>query len=337
MDSAIGIGTTFDYSIPLEPMFEMIARAGFRATTLGAGNVPHSGYDTEDGRKRIRELTARYGLRVDSVHAPFGAQCDISLPDVEVAGMSLDAEIRREDAETRGRGDAGISVSPLESGPQTTILTCPVPQSPPAAPEPGNQSRHTRRAISPERRAAIDRVRNAIGAAEAIGSGIVILHVTDRFPPEETRARISAVKDSLKELIPYAMKKGIQLAAENLPSALAMQVFHAALEDQPGLGVCYDSSHARISGDGFDVLQRYRERVIALHISDNRGKNDDHMLPFEGVIEWPEFAQYLGRLPQIGILMLEVEVRESAFRDSQEFLAQAAARAKRLIWLATQK
>jgi sugar phosphate isomerase/epimerase len=287
----IGVGTTFDYSIPLEPMFEMIAQAGFSATTLGAGNIPHSGYDTEDGRKRVRELAARYGLRIDSVHAPFGAQCDIS------DGPAND-ERRASSVERRTTDD-------------------------------GQRTTHDG--------SAIDRVRNAIDAAEAIGSGIVILHVTDRFLAEETRARIGAVKTSLKELIPYAMKKGVQLAAENLPSALAMQVFHAALEGEPSLGVCYDSSHARIAGDGFDVLQRYRDRVIALHISDNRGQNDDHMLPFEGVIEWPEFAHYLGRLPRISILMLEVEVRESAFRDSQEFLAQAAARAKRLIWLASQQ
>ena len=291
MELTIGIGTTFDYSIPLEPMLNMIARAGFHAITIGAGDIPHSGYDSIEGRDRIRSLAAASDLVVNSVHAPFGPECDVSTPDERTSGPPPQAE-----ADEGGR-HAGL---PLRRRPSIARLQ------------------------------AIERVKVAVDAASALGSKVVIVHLTDRFEASETRERIGAVRESLSELLPYARERGVRLAAENLPSLLGMQVFEVALEEFPELGVCYDSSHALLSGSSFGVLQRFRERVVELHISDNRGKLDDHVLPFEGVFEWEEFTHHLSYLPLVHVMMLEVEVRESEFKDTEEFLRQAALRARRL-------
>jgi hypothetical protein len=321
----IGIGTTFDYSIAFAAMCPMIARAGFRAITIGGGDVAHSGYHTEPGRQRIRQAVQEAGLAIDSIHAPFGPECDISLPDEKApvppttAGPLLPTPARSEAPPEPAQ--AGTTVP---AGDRVGTLG---PATPDAAP--------TRTVYRPSagRLEAIARVKNAIDAATALDSQIVIIHPTGKFAPAETRARIHALKDSMSELIPYAAHRNVRLAVENLPSLLEMQVFEAILEEVPQLGVCYDSSHAHLSGNTFGVLQRHKERIVALHISDSDGRSDQHLLPFEGAIEWQEFAYYFVKLLHINTFTLEVEVRESAFKDTKEFLVQAFQRAQQVLSL----
>jgi len=309
-----GIGTTFDYSIPFEHMIPMLARAGFSYITLGGGNIAHSGYDTEEGRAAILRTVQAAGIAIDSVHAPFGQDCDISVPDVRIEIPSQ--------AQPDVRQDTGAVIAPgAVNGAERTQETSPVVPASPA----------TRRlSAAPERLEAVASVRKAIDACAALGARTVVIHPTDRFPVEQTRSRIQALRDSLRELLAFANRQGVRLALENMPSLVEMQVFDSVLEEFPDLGVCYDTSHAQLSGNTFGILQRYQDRIITTHISDNLGREDDHMLPYEGVIEWDEFAYYFGRVKQLQCFMLEVEVRRSRFKDTREFLDQALRRAQRL-------
>jgi sugar phosphate isomerase/epimerase len=319
---AIGIGTTFDYGLPFESMCRMIAKAGFRAITIGGGDIAHSGYDTEEGRAMIQAATAKCELRIDSVHAPFGPDADLSVPDIRTeveqsVPTSNELDAGRGDVQPPGTSGSAPPADALAAGEQPSVT----------GPKFSYKS-------AEQRLQAVDRVKMAIDAASALGSEIVIVHSCDRFPAEETRARINAAKDSLKQLVLYAAERKVRLALENLASPLSMQVFETVLEHLPELGVCYDTSHAQVAGDTFGVIGRHHERIIAVHLSDNRGLKDDHMLPFEGVLPWEEFAYYLPRLRNLDCFMLEVEIRESAFKDRGEFLAEAYRRAKQVLELA---
>lgn len=312
----IGIGTTFDYSLPFEPMCRMISAAGFQAITIGGGDIGHSGYDTEIGRDAMLELTRRHKLRIDSLHAPFGPETDISVPDVRE-----EARFNREGADI----PKGAPPTEPEFGPDASVTAPILPVAPgPAMP------RYT---CKPDERRlyAIGRAKMSIDAAVALGAGIVIVHPTDCFAAGETRARISAVKDSFKELVRYAAARNVRLAAENLASPLSTQVLEVLLEQLPELGICYDSSHAQLAGDAFGIFGRHHDRIIAVHLSDNLGFEDDHMLPFEGILPWDEFAYYLPRLNNLKCLMFEVEIRRSAFKDRGEFLAEAFRRARQVL------
>lgn len=299
-----GIGTTFDYSIPFEPMCKIIARAGFKAISIGAGNIAHSGYDNEIGRRQIAEAVRANGLVVDSIHAPFGASADISIPDDRVTVEQRNPE-------------QGPNSSP--AGEDRNVPN----------PPDENPWRITYRP-SPPRLSAVARIKNAIDAAESLSAKIVIVHAADQFPAHETRERLLSARTSLKELAQYAQRHSVRIALENMPSLVAMQVFDALLDELPELGVCYDSSHAHLSGDTFGVLRRYRDRIIATHISDNDGTADQHRLPYEGTIDWHEFSLCFERVKNTDVFMLEVETRESVFKDTQEFLEQALRRARKL-------
>jgi len=346
----IGIGTTFDYSLLFAPMCRMIAEAGFRAITVGGGNIAHSGYDTEEGRLQMLDATRAHNLRIDSVHAPFGAEADLSEGDVrteipkqtaEKAGNAErndDVRMTSDDCGT-ARGEVeepGVDIQPLANDDAARNLEgrhTGLPQ--PATLRPLQPSPKFSYKPAEQRLQAIARVKMAIDAASALGSGIVVVHPGDRFAAEETRARISAARDSFKQLMKYAAERNVRLAVENLASPLSMQVFEAVLEQLPELGVCYDTSHAQVAGDTFGVMGRYQDRIIAVHLSDNRGLKDDHLLPFEGMLPWEEFAYYFPRMKNLGCFMLEVEIRESAFKDRGEFLAEAYRRAKQVLEMAS--
>jgi sugar phosphate isomerase/epimerase len=88
MELAPAIGTTFDYSIPLDIMLGLVHEAGFDYISLGM-NLEHSNYHTPDGRKNIKSLLSRYDLKLDSIHANY---------------IHEDADIASQDEDIRKRG-----------------------------------------------------------------------------------------------------------------------------------------------------------------------------------------------------------------------------------------
>ena len=55
----------------------------------------------------------------------------------------------------------------------------------------------------------------------------------------------------------------------------------------PQVGICMDFGHAFIMGDLVDSIEAVSGHLITTHIHDNDGTRDDHLVPFDGAIEWP--------------------------------------------------
>ncbi len=65
--------------------------------------------------------------------------------------------------------------------------------------------------------------------------------------------------------------------------------------------ICYDTGHGRLQGP----LARL-DGIGALHLSDNNGNSDEHLWPFDGVINWPEIVTELVRSGFEGPMVFEV-------------------------------
>lgn len=72
---------------------------------------------------------------------------------------------------------------------------------------------------------------------------------------------------------------------------------------------CLDTGHAMLSGNGDPaaMARTLGSRLKLLHIHDNDGKRDKHLLPFEGIIDWQSFAKALSDIAYDGILSLEIK------------------------------
>jgi sugar phosphate isomerase/epimerase len=123
----------------------------------------------------------------------------------------------------------------------------------------------------------------------------------------DTRA---AARRSLEELQRAAAPLGVRIAVEVIPNELsrAGSLVHFVEEDLEGstAGICLDFGHAHLDGDLVDAIETVSEHLIATHVHDNRGRNDDHLLPFEGTIDWPGALTAVQKVGYEGTLMLEI-------------------------------
>ncbi|MFH2057040.1 MAG: sugar phosphate isomerase/epimerase family protein [bacterium] len=180
------------------------------------------------------------------------------------------------------------------------------------------------------RMAAVCRVALAMAAAVELNAGIVILHLC-YHAPRDYEQDLQSLLDSLDVLIESAENMGIKLAAENLVTEPSHTFLAESLAtfDSKHYGLCYDSSHAQLTGrQPLEWLERFGDRLLAVHLSDNDGQQDRHWLPFTGIVDWKALTNTLRDNDFSGSLLLEVENREGT--PTPEFLRQAADSAMRL-------
>ena len=100
----------------------------------------------------------------------------------------------------------------------------------------------------------------------------------------------SAVRRSLDVIVPSAADRGIQVALEvqtnglSTPDALVALIEDAA--DWGTAGICLDVGHARLLGDPVDAIETASGHIVASHVHDTRGSRDDHLVPYDGSIDW---------------------------------------------------
>ena len=134
------------------------------------------------------------------------------------------------------------------------------------------------------------------------------------------------------EIANKAEAKGINVAVENLRETNLHAAYVLEKIDAPRLGFCYDSGHwnaCKDKSDEFDLFARFGHRLMALHLNDNHGVADDHLLPFNGTVDWPATMQKIAQTGYQGPTALEFNILMEGL-TAEEFLAQAYARAKKL-------
>ncbi|HET6959231.1 MAG TPA: sugar phosphate isomerase/epimerase family protein [Vicinamibacterales bacterium] len=175
----------------------------------------------------------------------------------------------------------------------------------------------------PETRAyTIGECEHALHIARRIPTAVFVAHLgvprTQRSPNGDSRA---AARRSVEELVRIAEPLGVKIALEVIPNELsrAASIVHFIEEDFDGVGICLDIGHAHLDGDVIDAVETVSEHLIATHLHDNAGRNDDHLVPFEGTIDWPGALLAVQKIGYDGPFMLEVVPKGS----TKETLARA--------------
>lgn len=141
------------------------------------------------------------------------------------------------------------------------------------------------------RSAAVEETRAALDMARTLRVDTLVVHLG--LPEHVATADdndAAAARSSLDLLMPYAGDRGVQVALEvqtnrlSTPDALVGLIEDAA--DWPVTGICMDTGHARLLGDPADAIESASGHIIATHVNDNRGSRDDHLVPYDGSIDW---------------------------------------------------
>ena len=110
------------------------------------------------------------------------------------------------------------------------------------------------------------------------------------------------------------------------------------------LGITLDTGHANIDeARGLDRMERFKARLLALHLNDNDGAGDLHQPTFYGTVDWERVAglvassAYSGRPASFELIMRhtpffvpDVPFAEQPEKNLKAFLADARERCLRV-------
>ena len=168
-----------------------------------------------------------------------------------------------------------------------------------------------------ERDAAIAETERALHIARRIPFRNLIVHLgrprTEGIAGGTNR---DAAKRSLEALSAAAEPLGVRIAVEIIPNDLSRASSLAQLLDReierPNVGICLDAGHTRIDhpgGDVADAVELVSGHLFSVDLHDNRGRSDDHLVPFEGVIDWASTLTTLRKVGYDGALTFEPALR----------------------------
>src|ERR1700751_3597164 len=177
----------------------------------------------------------------------------------------------------------------------------------------------------------VDEIKRAIEIAEIVPFRYLIQHVGVSGQEFDDR-RIESAFSSLEEIKVFAGQRGVEVLIENTPNGLssAERLNGLLAETHLNLGYCFDIGHAHMTGRLEEEFELMKSRIRSTHIHDNNGRDDQHLFPGQGTIDWSRAMQLLtsktGQYP----LMLELREPpdmahpiEEAKRAADDLLARA--------------
>ena len=158
----------------------------------------------------------------------------------------------------------------------------------------------------------LDAYRRAIRVSQALGADILLTHdidIPDAKDPLHTEKR-GALLMNLKDIAVYAGHRNIRIAVENLvygyhrvPTRLVALVEELGQEN---IGICIDTGHRNPSGNPAQAILTVGKHLFTTHIHDNDGKQDEHLLPTRGNIDWSGVMQALQEINYPGVFVYEL-------------------------------
>ena len=152
-------------------------------------------------------------------------------------------------------------------------------------------------------------VLRAMEVAGFLGSDLVVVHGPGTLGESGPEA-IEHFMQSLLSLHEASSRTNVRVGLENVMTPdSSVQSLVSILNEfhSDRIGLCVDVGHLNIEGDVIDGLERSRNWLLSVHISDNHGSSDEHLVPGKGEIDWPRVVEILEMMPRLNHRVLEVQ------------------------------
>lgn len=150
----------------------------------------------------------------------------------------------------------------------------------------------------------------------------MVVHPIHHLPYKQNKAEIWDLnREYYARLKPHAQQHGVKIALENMfgedkkrrclvedmfSNPYEFSEFYDELDDQENFICLIDTGHSGIVGeDPSETIRVMGHRVKGLHFSDNMHYSDDHLIPFQGLINWHEIMITLAEIGYEGDLTFE--------------------------------
>lgn len=131
----------------------------------------------------------------------------------------------------------------------------------------------------------------------------------DDFDPKQF-TRINY--DFFRALLPFAKENGVTICFENMPMKnLSISTPEKTLEfvrliDDENFKMCLDTGHSMVFGiQPTEAVRMAKSDMKVMHVHDNHGKYDEHLLPYCGIVDWADYRRALDEIGFDGVFSLE--------------------------------
>ena len=164
-----------------------------------------------------------------------------------------------------------------------------------------------------QRQASIEAVLRAVDTLVAMEGQVLVLH-PGATPSDimSSAQQLALSRESIAAVAAYCASQGVIVALENPPpyelagATVEMQALYRHFAPNPTLQACFDTGHAHITPEGVMSIMEIPKDILLVHLSDNAGESDDHLMPGSGTIAWGEFFNLLRQRDFDACLMLEL-------------------------------
>ena len=157
------------------------------------------------------------------------------------------------------------------------------------------------------RMAMVDEIKRALEIAELIPFQYLIQHLGVQGE-EYNEHKLDSAFSSLDEIRVFASQRGVEVLLENTPNAMssATRLNSFLAQTHLNLNYCFDVGHAHMLGSIETEFELMKERIRSTHVHDNDGRDDQHLFPTLGTVNWQKTMQLLGSRASQYPVMLEL-------------------------------
>ena len=164
----------------------------------------------------------------------------------------------------------------------------------------------------------------SVKCAGTLGAKFTVVHPVWRVNweiIEDAEEFIKINTEAIKPWLETAESSGVTILSENLlwgaskdPKIIAELVKSVGSDN---FGWCYDTGHANIFGYKPDILKECVAVPLSLHMQDNSGKGDEHLIPGDGTVDWDLLVSTLKDIGYPGDCVLEAHHQSLDTPDSE--------------------
>lgn len=166
-----------------------------------------------------------------------------------------------------------------------------------------------------------------------LGIPHMVVHPVHHLPYRANKKTIWELNTEYYQLLqPYAKQFSVKVSLENMfgedkrrgcfcedmfsnPAEYAE--FFDMLDDSEAFTCCVDTGHSGIVGENAgETIRILGKRVHALHLNDNKFRDDGHLIPFQGDIDWEDVMKALAEVGYDGDFTFEALHLYENFNDS---------------------
>ncbi|TDF93800.1 sugar phosphate isomerase/epimerase family protein [Paenibacillus piri] len=161
--------------------------------------------------------------------------------------------------------------------------------------------------------------RRSLVASHVLGVKAAVVHpLTEQVVEEHSEeANLKLNHQFYDSIVEEAAKLNVNIAFENMADLNNKRRFGSIAEElitlvdsfnDPHVGICWDIGHGnRVYKNQVRPIRLLGDKIIALHVDDNHGTTDDHLLPFLGNIDWETIMPLLTEIGYKGDFVYEIK------------------------------